>query len=113
MTMLDADLVRIRAHRNNVQRYRRLLRTRLSDLERQFIERRLAEEAEGAGRSARRHIPNYIRLSESAVRFRQFGSRAMSDLGDLLIHGSEKIVGHHRLLLAPITRLTANSVEAG
>ncbi|MGY8681199.1 hypothetical protein Q2941_25875 [Bradyrhizobium sp. UFLA05-153] len=43
-TMLDADLARIRAHRNNIHRYRRLLRTRLSDLERQFIERRLAEE---------------------------------------------------------------------
>jgi hypothetical protein len=44
MMMLDADLARIRAHRNNIHRYRRLLRTRLSDLERQFIERRLAEE---------------------------------------------------------------------
>jgi len=43
-TMLDADLARIRAHRNNIHRYRRLLRTRLSDLERQFIDRRLAEE---------------------------------------------------------------------
>jgi len=42
--MLDADFARIRAHRNNIHRYRRLLRTRLSDLERQFIERRLAEE---------------------------------------------------------------------
>ena len=42
--MLDADLARIRAHRNNIHRYRRLLGTRLSDLERQFIERRLAEE---------------------------------------------------------------------
>jgi hypothetical protein len=42
--MLDEDLARIRAHRNNIHRYRRLLRTKLSDLERQFIERRLAEE---------------------------------------------------------------------
>ncbi|MBR0719227.1 hypothetical protein [Bradyrhizobium liaoningense] len=42
--MLDAALTRMRAHRNNIHRYRRLLRTRLSDLERQFIERRLAEE---------------------------------------------------------------------
>ncbi|WFU77113.1 hypothetical protein [Bradyrhizobium sp. CB2312] len=42
--MLDEDLARIRAHRNNVSRYRRLLKTRLSDLERQFIERRLSEE---------------------------------------------------------------------
>jgi hypothetical protein len=42
--MLDEDFARIRAHRNNIHRYRRLLGTRLSDLERQFIERRLAEE---------------------------------------------------------------------
>ena len=42
--MLDADMARIRAHRNNIDRYRRLLQTNLSDLERQFIERRLAEE---------------------------------------------------------------------
>ncbi|AMA61210.1 hypothetical protein BCCGELA001_12015 [Bradyrhizobium sp. CCGE-LA001] len=42
--MLDQDLARIRAHRNNLQRYRRLLRTKLSEIERQFIERRLAEE---------------------------------------------------------------------
>lgn len=42
--MLDEDLTRIRAHRNNIHRYRRLLRTRLSELERQFIERHLAEE---------------------------------------------------------------------
>lgn len=42
--MLDAYQARIRAHRNNLSRYRRLLKTRLSDLERQFIERRLAEE---------------------------------------------------------------------
>ncbi|OKO83714.1 hypothetical protein [Bradyrhizobium sp. AS23.2] len=42
--MLDEDFARIRAHRNNIHRYRRLLNTRLSDLERQFIERRLAEE---------------------------------------------------------------------
>ena len=42
--MLDENLARIRAHRNNIHRYRRLLRTKLSELERQFIERRLAEE---------------------------------------------------------------------
>ena len=42
--MLDEDLAPIRAHRNNIHRYRRLLRTKLSELERQFIERRLAEE---------------------------------------------------------------------
>ncbi|WFU77009.1 MULTISPECIES: hypothetical protein [unclassified Bradyrhizobium] len=42
--MLDQNLARIRAHRNNIHRYRRLLKTQLSDIERQFIERRLSEE---------------------------------------------------------------------
>ena len=42
--MFDEDIARIRTHRNNIHRYRRLLKTRLSDLERQFIERRLSEE---------------------------------------------------------------------
>jgi hypothetical protein len=30
--------------RSNIRRYRRLLETRLTDLERQYVERRLAEE---------------------------------------------------------------------
>jgi hypothetical protein len=42
--MVEATEAFIRAHRNNIQRYRRLLRTRLSELERTYIERRLAEE---------------------------------------------------------------------
>ncbi|MET4524043.1 hypothetical protein [Bradyrhizobium sp. JR18.2] len=42
--MLDQNLARIRAHRNNIHRYRSLLKTTLSDLERRFIERRLSEE---------------------------------------------------------------------
>jgi hypothetical protein len=42
--MLDEDFARIRAHRNNIHRYRKLLNTRLSDLERRFIEPRLSEE---------------------------------------------------------------------
>lgn len=42
--MIDENLARLRAHRNNVHQYRRLLATQLSDLERAHIERRLAEE---------------------------------------------------------------------
>ena len=37
-------LVRLQTHRNNIQRYRGLLETSLTDFERQFIERRLSEE---------------------------------------------------------------------
>jgi len=42
--MMDENIARLRTHRNNIARYRRLLRTKLTDLERQFIERRLSEE---------------------------------------------------------------------
>ena len=42
--MMDENIARLRSHRNNVARYRRLLQTRLRDLEREFIERRLSEE---------------------------------------------------------------------
>jgi hypothetical protein len=42
--MFEQNLARIRAHRNNIHRYRRLLRTKLSDLERDFIDRRMADE---------------------------------------------------------------------
>jgi hypothetical protein len=40
----DESLARLRAHRNNVHRYRRLLATQLTDLERGYIERRIQEE---------------------------------------------------------------------
>ena len=42
--MIDENLERLRSHRNNIGRYRRLLNTDLTDLERGFIEKRLAEE---------------------------------------------------------------------
>jgi hypothetical protein len=42
--MIDENLARLRAHRNNIHRYRRLLATRLTDLERRYVERRLKEE---------------------------------------------------------------------
>ena len=42
--MTDEELARLRAHDSNISRYRRLLKTNLSDLERRFLERRLSEE---------------------------------------------------------------------
>jgi hypothetical protein len=44
MMVIDEQFARLRAHRNNVLRYRKLLATYLSDLERAYIERRLSEE---------------------------------------------------------------------
>ena len=40
----DDVRVRIRTHRNNIYRYRRLLRAELSDLDRDFIDKRMARE---------------------------------------------------------------------
>ena len=42
--MIDQQSARLRTHRRNIQRYRNLLQTSLTELERQFIEKRLAEE---------------------------------------------------------------------
>jgi hypothetical protein len=42
--MIDQQLARLRTHRNNIQRYRNLLQTSLTELERQFVEKRLTEE---------------------------------------------------------------------
>ena len=42
--MIDEALAQFRAHRQNINRYRSLLQTTLTDLERKFIERRIVEE---------------------------------------------------------------------
>jgi hypothetical protein len=42
--MIDRQLARLRTHRSNIQRYRNLLQTSLTEFERQFVQRRLTEE---------------------------------------------------------------------
>ena len=42
--MIDANFAQLRAHRNNIRRYRRLLDTPLSELERAFVLKRIGEE---------------------------------------------------------------------
>lgn len=42
--MTDEKLARLRAHESNINRYNRLLKTNLSDIERRFLEQRLGEE---------------------------------------------------------------------
>ena len=44
MMMIDQQLARLRAHHRNIQRYRNLLQTSLTELEREFVEKRLTEE---------------------------------------------------------------------
>jgi hypothetical protein len=42
--MISEKLAALRSHRNRIHRYRRLLETQLTELEREYIERRLSEE---------------------------------------------------------------------
>ena len=65
--MLDRDLAHIRTHRNNIHRYRRLLGTKLSDVERQFIERRLSEEQSALQALAAENFPVEFSLPRKAA----------------------------------------------
>jgi hypothetical protein len=42
--MTELNTARVRGHRQNIQRYCRLLATELTDLERQYLHKRIAEE---------------------------------------------------------------------
>jgi hypothetical protein len=57
MTMTDEKLALLRAHRNNISRYHRLLQTELTEFERRFIERRLSEERSAVERIAAATFP--------------------------------------------------------
>lgn len=63
--MIDENLARLRTHRNNIDRYRRLLKTRLTELERQYIERRLSEEQLALEDVAGSTFPLAFQLPES------------------------------------------------
>jgi hypothetical protein len=56
-TMIDENFALLRTHRNNISRYRRLLTTKLTEFERQFIERRLSEERSAMERLASSTFP--------------------------------------------------------
>jgi len=58
--MIEMSLERLRAHRKNIDRYRRLLATRLSDLERAYIERRLSEEQSSVRALLQEAFPNRL-----------------------------------------------------
>ena len=62
-TMTDEKFARLRTHRNNISRYRRLLKTNLTELECQFIERRLSEERSAMERLASSTFPLTSRMA--------------------------------------------------
>jgi hypothetical protein len=55
--MIAEKVALLRTHRNNISRYRRLLKTKLTEYERQFIERRLSEERSAMERLASSTFP--------------------------------------------------------
>lgn len=61
--MIDEGLAELRAHRQNIERYRRLMRTNLTTLELNFIERRIAEEQLALDRLAAGTFPIVLTLS--------------------------------------------------
>ena len=61
--MVEESLARLRAHRQNIDRYCRLMRTSLTALEQDFIERRIAEELLALDRLATETFPT-LTLSE-------------------------------------------------
>jgi len=58
--MTGRNLDRLRAHQTNIHRYRRLLTTRLSELERAYIERRLNDEKASAKALLRQTFPDRL-----------------------------------------------------
>jgi hypothetical protein len=60
--MIDQSLARLRVHRQNIERYRRLLETDLTVLERDFIERRIAEEESALNRLGSDTLPMVVKM---------------------------------------------------
>lgn len=60
--MIDQQLTRLRTHRSNIQRYRNLLQTSLTELERQFVQRRLTEEQSNLERVVT-SLPNGVKCA--------------------------------------------------
>jgi hypothetical protein len=65
--MIDRQFARMRTRRNNIQRYRHLLQTSLTELERQFVEKRLTEEQSHLERLAA-SLPMTFERSRPAAR---------------------------------------------
>ena len=65
--MVDENLARLRAHRQNIERYRRLLETNLTVLEREFIERRITEEESALDGIASDTLAMVLKMPRKAV----------------------------------------------
>ena len=62
---MQARVIQLRTHRKNIDRYRGLLETKLSETERQYLEKQLVEETKAMLQLARIHTksaPNHKTL---------------------------------------------------
>lgn len=66
--MTDEKLALLRAHRNNISRYHRLLKTELTELERRFVERRLTEERSAMDKIAASTFPLSFQAQVGMIR---------------------------------------------
>ena len=66
--MIDEKFALLRTHRNNIMRYRWLLTTKLTECERQFIERRLSEERSAMEKLAASTLPLIFQIPAQAVK---------------------------------------------
>ncbi len=71
--MADEKLARIRARTSNIRRYRRLLQTQLTELERSFVLKRLSEEQDALAELADKTFPP---LMESKGSWKTIGATA-------------------------------------
>jgi hypothetical protein len=63
----DEKFALLRAYRNNITRYRRLLKTELTEYERQFIERRMSEERSAMEKLAASTFPLAFKIPAKSI----------------------------------------------
>ena len=86
--MTNRNIERLRSHQNNVRRYSRLLATRLTDIERVYIERRLSEERRCVEALLREEFPDRLsaRLSDGSSNEPATNMTALLHPADAFIH---------------------------
>ncbi|WP_409362788.1 hypothetical protein [Bradyrhizobium diazoefficiens] len=65
---MNEKLALLRAHRNNIRRYHRLLKTELTEVERHFIEKRVSEERSAMEKIAAATFPMSFQAQVGAIR---------------------------------------------
>jgi len=73
--MIDFDAAQVRSHRRNIERYCRLLVTELTNLERQYLHKRIADEhaqlkqlEKGQGKRGARQLSKPLRPPPTTAR---------------------------------------------